>query len=486
MAEPPVIPTTAFEEGRRRARGSRADDVLHTEAVPEPAEPSALAPAREGSGVPVAELARAFQLNAEALRTLGSMHADLLHAVQRNDRSEMMLASTQALNETFRHLAHIQREILGRLEENTARASRGGRLVPLLLLGVVGVVVLATWVLVDMGQRFIEAQPDAGALTAQAARLMQEGREEASASSQAEAARVKALLEESEERLRGSQSRLDQEREEHAQAQRELGAKEAELDALRRQAGVAQTEALKLVSLESEVRDLTAKVTVSEPRLKALNEELDEVRRENARLRRKLAGAAYGLPDEDPALTPESLRQPPTSPGTQPAPPTARPTNLLGNPPSAPTPAPTAAATVPEAARAAPVPRAEPESARDPRLLGQVRTTLNALLEAARAGRSDYWQVMRIDGVTQDRLRGVIANRYDADGRLLETVEAQEGYVWVERDRRRVVFEVREGQRVAGGQRSSLPDGKLTSVVAEGEAMVSVFAQSGLRLVRTR
>lgn len=474
MAEPPVIPTTAFEEGRRRARGSRADEVLHTEALPEPAEPSALAPAREGAGLPVAELARAFQSNAEALRTLGSMHADLLQAVQRNDRSEMMLASTQALNDTFRQLAHIQREILGRLEENTARASRGGRLVPLLLLGVVGVVVLATWVLVDMGQRFIDTQPDAAALTAQAARLLQEGREEAAASSQAEAARIKALLEESEERLRGSQSRLDQEREERAQAQRELGTKEAELDALRRQAGVAQTEALKMVSLEAEVRDLTAKVTVSEPRLKALSEELDEVRRENARLRRKLAGAAYGLPDEDPALTPESLRPPPGTPG---APPSARPTNLLGSPPSAPAPA---------ASPPAPAVRPEPESARDPRLLGQVRTTLNSLFEAARTGRTDYWQVMRVDGVTQDRLRGVIANRYDAEGRLLETVEAQEAFVWVERDRRRVLFEVREGQRIAGGQRSSLPEGKLTSVVAEGEAMVSVFSQAGLRMVRTR
>lgn len=484
MAEPPpVVPTTAFEEGRRRGARPRPGDVVRAEAVPEP-EPgsglagegsAALAPGAAPGGaapVPVAELARAFQANAQALEALGSLQSQLIAAVQRNDRAEMMLASTQALNDTFRNLTHVQRAILDRLEEGERARGRGGRLVPLLLLGLAATVVLATFVLVDLGQRFIESQPDPEALTERTAALLSQGREEAAQAAEAEARRAQSALDESDERLRAAQTRLDAERDEHAATQRTLGAKEAELDALRRQASVAQTEALKITSLESEIRDLTSKVAVSEPRLREVQRELDEVRRENARLRRRIAGAELGLPEEAP----------------EPARPSA-PLGPEGFPPTAPRAPAATAGSDPAAAPAAPprpAPRAEPEGTRDAGLISQVRSSLNTLLEAARVGRPDYWQLVRIEAMTTERLKGVVINRYDAQGRLVETIEAAEASLWVERATRRVVLDLRQATRVAGGQRTSLPGGGLTSVVAEGDPQARVFAQSGLRVIGSR
>ena len=66
------------------------------------------------------DLVQAFRLNAEALHRLEALQGELARAVQRSDRSELVLQSTQALNETFRGLATIQRSLLERLEAPVA------------------------------------------------------------------------------------------------------------------------------------------------------------------------------------------------------------------------------------------------------------------------------------------------------------------------------------------------------------------------------
>jgi YD repeat-containing protein len=108
------------------------------------------------------------------------------------------------------------------------------------------------------------------------------------------------------------------------------------------------------------------------------------------------------------------------------------------------------------------------------------------MFDAAGSKRPEYWQVMRVDAVTQDRLKGVIMNRYDAEGRLVESVEAREAFVWVERDQRRVMLELRQGESVVEGRRKPLADGKFQTVLGEGEAISQVFAASGLRLIGSR
>lgn len=467
---PPQRPVTAFEEGRRAARAR--GEVTETEAVAEPAETSTtLRPAREGAGG--GDLARAFHANAEALRGLGALQAQLLEALQRNDRSELVLASTQGLNESFRHLTLIQRELLGRLERGGEQVQRAGRAVPLLLLGLVAVVVLATYVLVDLGQQFIDRNDPRG-LTDHAVARMQEVRDEATRTTSADLERSRAEVAAAEERRQALERQLDQERLEHAQAQRDLGAREAELEGLRRQFGAAQNQALTIPSLESEIKDLTLKVASGEPRLKQLEQDLDEARRENGRLRRRIAGSALGMPDEEVASAPPAVPAP-RAPEPARAPPSA---------PAAPEgPAPSAVPPPEDAA----APRAEAEGGvTDPRVLADVRTRLNQLLEAAGNRRADYWQVMRVDALGRDRLQGVILTRYASDGRVLERIEAREAQVWVERDQRRVVIDVRQGERVVAGQRTALPEGKVQTVVAEGEAITQIFAASGLRLIGSR
>jgi hypothetical protein len=111
---------------------------------------------------------------------------------------------------------------------------------------------------------------------------------------------------------------------------------------------------------------------------------------------------------------------------------------------------------------------------------------LNQLFDAAGNRRPEYWQIMRVDAVTSDRLRGVIVNRYDAEHRQLDSIEAKEALVWVERDKRRVMLELRQGERVVGAQHTPLPDGKHQVVIAEGEAITQVFAASGLKLIAVR
>jgi hypothetical protein len=439
------------------------------------------------------ELARAFQANADALQNLGAMQAQMLQALGRSDRSEMMLASTQTLNETFRHLTLIQRELLGRLERTADAGKRSGRAVPMLLLGLMAVVVMATYVIVDVAQQAIDKN-DPRVITEHALATLQQERAEAGKSSDAEATRVREELRAEEEKRRGLEAQLTRERDERDAVQREATLKETELAGLRHQFTTAQNEALKVPSLESEIRDLASKVAVGEPRMRSLQEELEEQRRENSRLRKKIAGGRLGFPEDDAATEPEPAAAkpgattphafpPPAPDGREPArtPPATGP----GAPPAA---THTATPTVPPGPAPAPTPppTRELEGTRDPRTLSDVRSRLNQLFDAAGSKRPEYWQVMRVDAVTQDRLKGVIVNRYDADARLIESVEAREAFVWVERDNRRVMLELRQGERVSGSQRTPLADGKFQTVLAEGEALAQVFAASGLRLIGSR
>jgi hypothetical protein len=122
---------------------------------------------------------------------------------------------------------------------------------------------------------------------------------------------------------------------------------------------------------------------------------------------------------------------------------------------------------------------------RDRGTVEQVRTTLNQLLDGARARRPDSWTLARVDGVAPDRLRGVVAQRLDPSGQVLETVEAREAYFWVDRAARRVQLELVEGVRTVGTQRGEFLKGRMEAVIAEGDAAM-VFARSGLQVLRER
>ncbi|MFM8980756.1 MAG: hypothetical protein ACKOSS_09895 [Planctomycetia bacterium] len=518
-----------------------------------------LAVARAGAaaagmrGAGLADLEAAFLANAQALEGVSALQVRLLEALQRGDRSELVLANVRGLNEAFRGLSSVQERLLERLAQPPP--SPGGRALPLLLLGLCGVLVLCTWALVGAIQRHGDQQPDPGLATEQAASLLQAGREEAARGAREEAARLAAQLGDSEQRTRSLQERLDAEREAAAERAREISSKEAEVDGLRRQVAAAQNEAVKLVALENEIKLLTQESALVEPRMRGLEREVDEQRRENTELRKRLAAYAMGLeepparepvpapsapagvqapasgagvplaaqlppPRDLPAMAPEAPGTPalPVAPEASRVPPPAagspeRPRNLAARAPLAPAPgapppsAPPPAAEPPAAEPAAGpsrgvAPVAPPAGAlrgtdgeglasaarpvsRDPAALESVRGTLNTLLAGAGARRPDGWTFTRIDGVAQDRLRGVRAERRDASGLLLETVEAAEAGFTLEAATRRVTLELVQGVRSTPGGRAPARESRIEAVVAEGEA-AALFARSGLQVVRAR
>lgn len=472
-----------------------------------------LAVARSGAtrmrGAGLADLEAAFLANAQALEGVSTLQARLMEALQRGDRSELVLANVKGLNEAFRGLCTVQERLLERLSQPPQ--GPGARMVPLLLLGLCAVMVLCTWALV-VAIRGDGAGAREGTLEAeQLAGLLQTGREEATRSAREEVERLSAQLGESEQRARTLQERLDAEREAAAARVRDLGAKEAEVDGLRRQAAAAQGEALRLVALQDEIRLLTQESALVEPRMRGLERELEEQRRDNTELRKRLAAQAMGLeglpraasPEGVPGPVREPVREAPAAavpaaplPPASPLTPEGRPRNLARREPSAPAvvPEPEPSPGAPSRPVAPPAVRGSEEAlepspagpvSRDPQALEQVRGSVNALLGGAASRRPDGWTLARIDGVAQDRLRGVRAERRTAGGLLLETVEAAEALFTVDRITRRVTLELVQGQRSLPDGRGVARESRIEAVVAEGEA-AALFERAGLRVVRVR
>ena len=74
------------------------------------------------------DLAVAFRTSAEAIDGVRTLQGELVQALKRQDRSELVLRSTEALNESFRNLGAVQRELLERLDRD--KKSGPGRIVP--------------------------------------------------------------------------------------------------------------------------------------------------------------------------------------------------------------------------------------------------------------------------------------------------------------------------------------------------------------------
>jgi hypothetical protein len=93
-----------------------------------------------GSGAQ--ELAKAFRLNAEILRRIQETQQDIARTLERSDRSDMVIRSADALNETFRGVRSTQKALLERIEETRSRHGR-----TLLVVGAAAIVAVALLVL---------------------------------------------------------------------------------------------------------------------------------------------------------------------------------------------------------------------------------------------------------------------------------------------------------------------------------------------------
>ncbi|MDJ0974436.1 MAG: hypothetical protein QNJ98_08265 [Planctomycetota bacterium] len=304
----------------------------------------------QATGGAARELARAFQANAEALQSIHEVQATLATSLKRGDRSEMMLQSTQALNETFRNLTTIQRQMLTQMQEQQA-ATRRSPLVPMMLLGLLVVLLGGVYLIIDQLQ---EARPSMEEL-ARVRDENEQGRLEAYRDGEArgmEAAGSKlASLEDEVDRSRlrvhALESERDAARADVEELEREKRAVETERNDLADRVVKAQNEAMARKLVEDTAREHKADLVVAKARLDQLEADLERERARNERLLKQVA--AYGLLKEEPlidvrypdreAAKPDAT-PPPTSlpatpapasdvpPATPPATPTAEPVDL--------------------------------------------------------------------------------------------------------------------------------------------------------------
>lgn len=99
---------------------------------------------------PLGDLAKAFALQAELLKNVHETQVKLQQTIEDDRRTEVMLNSTNALNETFRGVRNVQQSLIEKIE-NSNRASRGVRwaLVFAVVIGIGG----ASWGALELIKR---------------------------------------------------------------------------------------------------------------------------------------------------------------------------------------------------------------------------------------------------------------------------------------------------------------------------------------------
>ena len=440
-----------------------ADDAAAA-AVPErprePApQPSELSTPSTASQEALKELALALRTSVETMHGVRDLQAELASSLKRQDRSELVLQSTQALNDTFRNLSTIQRELMNRLEgAQDERGGGGGRLVPLLLLGLLVVFLGGIYVVLDVLDRMEADRPDPALIAQQASQqtlqAFREGKAEAGDESELALSHLQDQLQQMEERERALRHKLDAETGGRSELQAEIRGLEVERDGLAAQIRAAQSEVLARRAVEDELRQVTGRLAVMEPRMLDLEAAIASEKAENARLRERLGAIGLGRPDPAPTEDPPTRAEEADPPA-----------GLVEKPPAV-----------------TPHRRVQ----KDPVLLDKIRNRLNQMLDQSSRGRQDLWQVTRIDGVHADGLEGVIALRYDrASGKLLEQVQARDLDLWVDRNVRSVEFEFRNGQSATGAGGKPFPGGTFRQTVANGE-MTRLWSQSGMTFLRFR
>lgn len=526
------------ERPTRATEPELAKDVEIHAPVPHAGDSDLAREVDQATGGAARDLARAFQANAEALQSIHEIQATLATALKRNDRSEMMLQSTQALNETFRNLTTIQRQMLTQMQEQQA-ASRRSPLVPMMLLGLLVVLLGGVYLIIDQLQ---EARPSMEEL----ARVRDEnerGRLDAYREGQArgvEEAGTKLTsledeLDRSRVRLLALEGERDAARADIDELEREKRSIETERNDLADRVVKAQNEAMARKLVEETAREHKADLVVAQARLQQLEQDLERERTRNERLLKQVAAYGLGLADEEPLIevrypdrerpapsavppapdagpgpppvsrdpvdleevpgapraptrpAPDDLGSPPAGPGELPAP-TVRMAD--GTPARFPPPDPSPGEPAEQTAPAAPRPQPIPvdwrrDLNRDAVLTGRIRSVVNRLLGAGSEttrSRSE-WQVSKLGGVTQDVLGDVMLLQYDPSGRLLGNLSAQEMRIVADREGKVVTLVLKTGRRVFDGRAQPLPDQGVRLIVAKGDDHVRAWLNSGLVMV---
>ncbi len=393
---------------------------------------------------PLAALAAAFQANAEALRRSQEVTADLGRALQRADRSELLLQSTGALNDTFKGVTAVQRTLIQRIEESGKEAREGRWFLPLIVLAAVALVGGVAWVLVDGMSGLREDVMGTGDVATQLSNAARDARDETKAEWQA---RLETERTAHEERLRAIEDRLRSAEAERDAEKATRQSVEGDLTAARAELSVTRVDTLKVRALEDEANRLRAEQVLKDPEIERLKREVAEEKRVSADLRKRLADAGLSRPV-------------PAGPPTEPI--------VAGD--------------------GAPPASAEADDGsltRERAQLDRARGRLNELLQTGAANRADYLQVNRVGGMGLTRLVDVQATRHGPTGKPLNSIRAKELRIVVDRQRRVVEFTFTEGSLDFGGSTIPFPNGVFTSVVADGDA-VGPWNASGLSVVTAK
>jgi len=400
-----------------------------------------------GRGIePLAALAAAFQANADALRRSQDMQAELGRALQRADRSEVMIQSTGALNETFKGLTSVQRSLLQRVETADQEAKSGRWFLPILVLGALAVTGAGLALVVkkmDDVERDVVGNAD---VATQIKASLTEGVAEGRTNAEAAFAVERRVYEERLARLEAELAAARTERDTRASELREAG---STLQGLQGEVMTARADSLRARAMEEELLRLRTEGALKDPELERLRRELADVKRDNAGLRQRLADLGIGRGTPEPVA--EAPR--PDDPGAVPAPPM---------PPG----------TSPE----------DPTPPRDRGNVDRSRTRMNELLMGAAAGRPDYLQLVSVGGAGGNRLTNVMAARYSANGKLMSYFKAKDLRVNVNRSRRVVELVFTDGAIEYAGNSLPFAGGTYTAVVAEG-AQADVWTRSALPFV---
>lgn len=516
--------------GRPRAQRSRPQRREAEFELPQAAEPSAadaseLAPATDGTvGAPglngegVEELARAFQANAEALQGINEVHARLAESLERSDRSELVLQSTGALNDTFRNLTHVQRALLD--EVKTKDKKGGGRLVPLMLIGLLVVFLGGIYaVIIALENRPGIQSPEPRGLGAEdieiaankRMQIFQEGRNKGLEEGERERRRLRDAHDELRGQIQQLRGDLDESNKLILSLEGKRAAFESEREVLAdriRELGHAK-EAGK--ALKERIQRIEADKIQLEVRLEAAELEVERVRSDNLRLRTRMAAEMAGLPkeaiealeDEEPtaasedpakdeAAKPVDLPQPTgkreDDPSVVPPPASVNPGDpkppgvAASQPAEAPPTAPASETPVADDGR-----RTEDYIVRTPARRDSVRRVMNQLMGASASPGRPIWRVAGIGGLNSQYLADVTLRQYDAGGGLVQVVEAKRVFITVDESARTVDLIVREGKQTSrSGGEAALPEGGARIRLATGDALARMWRGSGLKMVNVK
>lgn len=412
---------------------------------PEGANLPAVDPARTARELasalaPLKDLAQAFRENSEALKSIADGQDRMAKRLDRSDRSEAVIRSTQALNDTFRGVQRTQERLMGRLE--------GEKRKPWYLLAGVLVLVAALvggtiWFLTGWADR----------------------RETESRTSSDE--RWQTALGERDAQNRDLQDRLAAVREDLSRERSAREAAEAAAAPLRQRIDelVAANAELKdsqagVTRLARENATLTTEVAEREKDLSAANERVGELQAEIAEKDSEIARLDRRIRELEKAVAG-------VAGGAAPA---------EGAGPSGPEP------TAGEGGEGGPEEPAKPaiprEAAQNPAEIARVMGVLNGLLLDSKS--SESYRFVKIGGIRGRILYDVVLRILDDKGQEAKRIEAAEARILVDEAQRRAEIRFRNGHLVYYGVRA--PFWGDTYVVPLADIDPAAWLRSGLTI----